>query len=134
MVVLDDVLIAPPERSLQQRMDALANANRVRTYRAQVKRDLTAGRRKLIEVLDSDDPLLASMKVHDLLLAVPSLGRTKVRYALERARVSSSKTVGGMTERQRRDLVLRLSVWPSVRCSIDGPVPASVRPGRTMGS
>ena len=33
-----------PERSLNQRMDALARANQIRVKRAQLKRDLKAGR------------------------------------------------------------------------------------------
>lgn len=32
-----------PERSLNQRMDALARANTIRTKRAQLKRDLKSG-------------------------------------------------------------------------------------------
>jgi hypothetical protein len=35
---------ATPERSLDQRMDALGRANEVRALRAQLKRDLKAGR------------------------------------------------------------------------------------------
>jgi hypothetical protein len=35
---------ATPERSLDQRIDALSRANEVRALRAQLKRDLKAGR------------------------------------------------------------------------------------------
>ena len=36
-----------PERSLNQRMDALKRANEIRTQRARLKRDLKAGRTKI---------------------------------------------------------------------------------------
>lgn len=120
MVVIDDARLTftAPERSLEQRMVALRNANRIRSYRAQLKREIKRGDRRFIDVLESDDPLLASMKVYDLLLAVPALGSIKVRTALDRARISPSKTVGGLTARQRQELVFRLAAWPSVAASV----------------
>lgn len=120
MVVLDDARLTftAPERSLTQRMTALQQANEIRSYRAQLKRDMKTGDRRLGEVLEGGDPLLASMKVYELLLAVPAMGRTKVREALIYTRISPSKTVGGLTDRQRRDLLLRLAAWPSVRAML----------------
>ena len=40
-----------PERSLNQRMDALARANQIRTRRAQLKRDLKSGRLSIQSLL-----------------------------------------------------------------------------------
>ncbi|MBC7293226.1 MAG: hypothetical protein H5T84_03800 [Thermoleophilia bacterium] len=48
-------------------------------------------------------------KVFDLLLAVPKFGRVKTARLLERCRVSPSKTVNGLTPRQRKELVDLLS-------------------------
>lgn len=101
---------APPERSLVQRMTALDSANRIRTHRADLKRDIKAGRESALDVIlnleeRTDGPLLESMKVYDLLLAAPKFGRVKVNKVLVRARVSPSKTLGGLSPRQRAELV-----------------------------
>lgn len=94
-----------PERSRLQRMDALGKANVVRCYRKDVKRDLEAGRRTFATVLLDDDPRLDSWKVFDVLLHVPKIGRIKANKALSACRVSPSKTVGGLTDRQRAELL-----------------------------
>lgn len=94
-----------PERSLTQRMDALQRANDIRTRRAQLKRDLKGGR-VTIQVLLKDPPdFLETAKVFDMLLAVPKYGRVKVNKILQQCRISPSKTIGGLSERQRTELV-----------------------------
>jgi glutathione S-transferase len=60
------------------------------TYRAELKRDLKAGRVLLDDVLDSDDPLLASMAVYDLLVAVPGFARVRRWFARCGTRGSAS--------------------------------------------
>lgn len=100
--------VAVPDRSLQQRYDALRRANEVRAYRKALKVDLKAGRVQLTDVLQDPPELLESMKMLDLLLATPKLGRVKASKALHSCRISPSKTVGGLSERQRRELVYLL--------------------------
>ncbi|WP_249009602.1 integration host factor, actinobacterial type [Conexibacter sp. DBS9H8] len=97
--------IAAPERSLQQRMEALQRANDIRSRRAQLKRDLKAGRQPIHELLLNPPDYLDSAKVFDLLLAVPKYGRVKVNKILTTCRISPSKTIGGLSERQRTELV-----------------------------
>lgn len=97
-----------PERSLQQRMDALKKANDTRTRRAQLKRDLKARRANLGDVLVDPPAWLETAKVFDLMLAVPSLGKVKVNRILTQARISTHKTLGGLSGRQRRELQLQL--------------------------
>lgn len=96
---------ATPERSLNQRMDALARANRVRTERAQLKRDLKAGRLSIHTLLLNPPEYVETAKVFDMLLAVPKYGRVKVNKILAHCRISPSKTIGGLSERQRSELV-----------------------------
>jgi hypothetical protein len=122
--------VIAPERSLQQRLDALAHANEVRTYRAQLKRYMKTGLTRFPEVLCGDDPLLATMPVYDLLVSIPKVRRVKAQAVLAGARVSPSKTLGGLTDRQRRDLLFRLAMWPSVARVLT----ASVRTEGTMES
>jgi hypothetical protein len=97
--------IAAPERSLTQRMEALQRANDVRSRRAQLKRDLKAGRQPIHELLLQPPDFLETAKVFDLLLAVPKYGRVKVNKILSQCRISPSKTLGGLSGRQRSELV-----------------------------
>ena len=94
-----------PERSLTQRMDALKRANEIRTRRARLKRDLKAGRAQIHGLLLDPPEYLQTAKVFDLLLAVPKYGRVKVNRILTQCRISPSKTIGGLSQRQRTELV-----------------------------
>jgi len=94
-----------PERSLNQRMDALARANEIRIQRAQLKRDLKAGRRSIQSLLLEPPEYVETAKVFDMLLAVPKYGRVKVNKILAHCRIAPSKTIGGLSERQRSELV-----------------------------
>lgn len=99
---------AAPERSHVQRMDALQRANEIRTERAKLKRDLRAGTLSIDSLLLSPPEVLATAKVVELLLAVPKYGRVKANKVLQQCRISPSKTVGGLSERQRAELVTLL--------------------------
>jgi S13-like protein len=100
--------VAAPERSLVQRMEALQRANNIRSRRAQLKRDLKAGRTPIHELLLDPPDYVQTAKVFDLLLAVPKYGRVKVNKILGQCRISPSKTLGGLSERQRGELVALL--------------------------
>lgn len=93
-----------PARTLEQRLTALAEANRIRTHRANLKRDIRAGRRSFLTALASPEPELKSMKVMELMLAIPKVGGVKVNKVLYRAAVSPSKTLGGLSDRQRLEI------------------------------
>lgn len=92
-----------PERSLEQRLGALARANGVRTYRAVLKREIKSdGARALDAFMDGrEDPRLMSMKIADLLISMPRMGPVKAGALLRRLAISPSKTLAGMTTRQR---------------------------------
>jgi len=97
-----------PKRSLDQRMAALERANGIRSARAQLKRDLKAGRVKITELLAKPPEYVLTAKVFDMLLAVPKYGRVKANRVLNQCRISPAKTIGGLSERQRGELVDRL--------------------------
>ena len=105
-----DRMYATPDRSLQQRMEALRRANAVRSYRSALKRQLKAGEgRSLVAILRAPEEELATMKVFELMLAAPKFGRVKVNKMLAVCRISPSKTVAGLSLRQREDLITLLS-------------------------
>jgi len=99
---------AAPERSLIQRMDALQSANQIRTKRANLKKDLKAGKYSVHDLLLDPPEWLHTMKVFDLLLSVPKYGRVKTNKVLQLCRISPSKTIGGLSPRQRTEVVSML--------------------------
>jgi S13-like protein len=94
-----------PERSLDQRMDALRRANDVRVRRAKLKKDLKEGRVRIQVILGSPPEYVETAKVIDILMAVPKFGRVKAARFLNTCRISQSKTVGGLSDRQRAELI-----------------------------
>ncbi|MBX5474878.1 MAG: hypothetical protein IRZ20_07680 [Thermoleophilia bacterium] len=94
-----------PVRSLDQRMDALKRANDVRVRRAQLKKDLKEGKVRIEQILGDPPDYVSTAKVVDLLMAVPKFGRVKATRFLSTCRISPSKTVGGLSDRQRAELI-----------------------------
>jgi len=94
-----------PIRSLDQRMDALKRANDIRVRRAKLKKDLKDGRVQIESILNDPPDYVETAKVIDILMAVPKFGRVKAARFLNTCRISQSKTVGGLSDRQRAELV-----------------------------
>jgi hypothetical protein len=94
-----------PVRSLDQRMEALKRANDIRVKRAQLKRDLKSGAMSIEGILSDPPEWVSTAKVFDMLMAVPKFGRVKAARFLNQCRISQSKTVGGLSERQRAELI-----------------------------
>ena len=100
-----DTSAAVPERTNEQRMRALRRANEIRTARAQLKRDLKGGKAQIEKLLLDPPEYVLSAKAFDMILAVPKYGRVKANKILTQCRISPSKTIGGLSERQRAELV-----------------------------
>jgi hypothetical protein len=94
-----------PVRSLDQRMDALKRANDVRVRRAKLKKDLKEGKVRIDQILGNPPEYVSTAKVIDILMAVPKFGRVKAARFLNTCRISQSKTVGGLSDRQRTELI-----------------------------
>src|SRR5881396_1945788 len=94
-----------PVRSFDQRMEALKRANEIRVRRAQLKKDLKNGSARIEEILRNPPGYVETAKVFDMLMAVPKFGRVKAARFLNQCRISQSKTVGGLSDRQRAELV-----------------------------
>jgi hypothetical protein len=118
-----------------QHMRALERANKVRLARADLKRRIASGEIDVAEVI-LDCPWEAnSMAVADLLMSQRRWGHTRCRKFLAQIPMSEQKTVGSMTERQRRTLAAMLTAT--------SPLPASgppwltahrMQPGAATGS
>ena len=97
--------VQAPVRSLDQRMEALKRANDIRVKRAQLKKNLKSGEVSIEEILREPPEYVGTAKVFDMLMAVPKFGRVKAARLLNQCRISQSKTVGGLSDRQRAELV-----------------------------
>jgi hypothetical protein len=102
-------LSAASTRSLERRMFALRQANEVRSARAKLKQELRLGKVRLEEILAARPDYLSSAEVVEYLVAVPKIGPAKAARLLSTARVSQSKTIGGLSHRQRACLIELLS-------------------------
>jgi hypothetical protein len=99
------VSTSTPERSPDQRMDALDKANAVRVQRSHLKRDLKAGRVSIDTLILRPPAFLLTARIADFLLATPKWGRVKVTAAMKHCGAASSKTFAGLTDRQRMEMV-----------------------------
>ena len=86
-----------------QHMRALAQANRVRLARAELKRQVADGETTVADLVLECPWEAESMAIADL-----RWGRTRCRRFLASISMSETKTISSMTERQRRALSARL--------------------------
>ena len=94
-----------PGRSREQRLRALEQANEVRTARAELKRQLASGKIELAEILANPPPCARTARVRDLLVALPKIGSVRAGRILGHCGIAHSKTLGGLTDRQRGTLI-----------------------------
>lgn len=87
-----------------QHMQALQRANEVRLARAELKRSVAVGRRTVGQVILDCPWEAASMTISELLLSQRRWGTARASRFLADLDLSETKTVGSLTERQRRAL------------------------------
>lgn len=105
---------APPARTREQREAALKRANEVRIVRANWKRDV----RKLSDrestgavarlLLDGPTPMFETMTVFDALMVPRGMGTVKVSRILRSVKCSPTKTLAGLSNRQRIEIAAAL--------------------------
>lgn len=98
---------APPQTP-EQRKANLAIANDVRIRRANLKKELKAGRAGVIDLLLDPPDYLKTMKIAELLRAVPRWGEKRVNRLLVLSRISPSRSLEALSDRQRKDIVDRM--------------------------
>lgn len=103
-----------------QHLRALQQANRVRLARAELKRQVAEGDRVVAEIVLECPWEAASMTIGDLLMSQHRWGRTRCRRFLAAVPMVETKTIGSMTDRQRRALAARLCGEPDEGSPFDG--------------
>ena len=112
-----------------QHMRALERANKVRLARAELKRGVAVGDVDVAEVILNCPWEAESMAVADLLMSQRRWGQTRCRKFLASIPMSENKTIGSMTERQRRTLAAMLNVRSGRRPGGDRLVAGRPRAG-----
>jgi len=92
-----------------QHMRALEQANRVRLARAELKRQVADGEVAATDVVLTCPWEAESMSIGDLLMSQHRWGRTRCHRFLSPLRMSETKPIGSLTQRQREELAGRLS-------------------------
>ncbi len=92
-----------------QHMRALERANDVRLARAELKRSVAFGETDITAVILYCPWEVQGMAVADLLASQRRWGKTRSRKLLTRLPMSETKTVGSLTDRQRRALATMLT-------------------------
>ena len=108
-----------------QYMRALERANKVRLARAELKRGVAGGEVDVARVILECPWETESMAVGDLLASQRRWGQTRCRKFLASVPMSENKTIGSMTERQRRWLASMLTGAPCAPVTSQQDVPAA---------
>jgi hypothetical protein len=95
-----------PQLSQDQLRQARLAAAAARRARAELKLDLRQGRVNLAQALDqaADDPVLAHIKVVDLLRSVNRVGEKRAAEVMRRAGIAANRRVRGLGRRQLASL------------------------------
>jgi hypothetical protein len=91
----------------QSRLRALSRATEVRTGRAQLRRDIRAGKLTVSDILGDIPNEAATMQVVELLMFQRGWGRVRSRKLLKNVPVAENKALCTLTQRQL-DLIVSL--------------------------
>jgi hypothetical protein len=97
-----------------QHLQALQRANRVRLARAELKRRIADGEMTAGEVILTSPWEASSMAIGDVLMSQRRWGGTRCRKFLAMFRISETKTIGSLTDRQRHALAAQLHAHASI--------------------
>jgi hypothetical protein len=117
----------PTTSSGPQHLQALQRANRVRLARAELKRRIAEGEVTAGEVILTSPWEASSMAIGDVLMSQRRWGGTRCRKFLAMFRISETKTVGSLTDRQRHALAAQLDAHATIEHEC---VPAESAEGR----
>jgi guanylate kinase len=88
----------PPQLTADQRSAALAKAKQSRQERSLVKSKVKSGELSLSEVfnLADKDPVIAKMRVAELLAAMSGVGKIRAQAIMERLDISPTRRIQGL--------------------------------------
>ena len=98
-----------------QHLQALQRANEIRLARADLKRRIAEGGVSAGEIVLACPREVEGMAIADLLMSQRRWGRTRCRKFLAGIPLAENKSIGSMTDRQRRALALALPAVSSTQ-------------------
>ncbi len=114
----------PTMSSGPQHLQALQRANRVRLARAELKRSIAEGEVTAGEVILTSPWEASSMAIGDVLMSQRRWGGTRCRKFLAMFRISETKTVGSLTDRQRHALAAQLDAHATIEHDCEPAAPS----------
>lgn len=94
--------------AIPQPMRALAEANRVRLARGELKKRINRGEETVAGVLEAVPEYARKMTLGELLRAQERWGRVRTRKLLNRCQISEQRLLGNLTRRQCSVIVWEL--------------------------
>lgn len=104
--------MALPPLSPEQRQAALAKAASSRRERAEVKNRLKNSGATVAEIIaeGAHNEVIGKMRVLELLMAYPGIGKVRATEMMERCNISESRRVRGLGPKQAKALVAEFSL------------------------
>ena len=94
-----------PELTNEQRRAASERGVKARQARAEMCGKVKRGEVTLVDVLNSEDPVIGKMRTYDLLRAIPGFGVTKAQKMMDEFGIARSRRIQGLGHRQRDALL-----------------------------
>jgi len=95
-----------PQLSADQRSNALAKAQEMRSKRMALRKQLKNGEIKLTDILEQlDDEVVARMRVRYLLESLPQVGKITAKKIMDEIGIDESRRVQGLGSRQKSFLL-----------------------------
>ena len=99
-----------PKLSKSERAKALAQAQKIRSQRMEVRQQLKAGKLGLADILaDADNEVYAKMRVKYLLESLPQVGKITAAKLMEEIGIDEARRVQGLGSRQKSALLEKLA-------------------------
>ena len=99
-----------PKLSAEERKVALEKAQKIRSQRMAVRKELKAGKLSLADILaDPENEVYAKMRVKYLLESLPQVGKITTKKIMEEIGIDEARRVQGLGSRQKQQLLERLS-------------------------
>ncbi len=98
-----------PQLSPEERSKALAKAQKIRSERMEVRKQLKAGKLNLADVLNNaEDEVYAKMRVKYLLESLPQVGKITAQKVMEEVGIDEARRIQGLGARQKALLLEKL--------------------------
>jgi hypothetical protein len=102
--------MAIPKLSPEERSKALAKAQKIRSERMEVRKQLKAGKLTLEKILkDANNEVYAKMRVKYLLESLPQIGKITAMKLMDEIGIDEARRVQGLGSRQKSQLLEKLS-------------------------